>query len=164
MKKLLPLSLILFSVVSHASVYRCEQNGVTLFSQTPCADNAEKLAQYDTTPTKRDAASPARDSAQNSNATESLQQISLNVRKQSLERQLQQLNNRRQNLERERNAKLSEITGEDIQSPDAVTGRTFIAGAAEEMRSVLNHYQLEISKVQQQAGQVAEQLRQLQAL
>lgn len=166
MKKLLPLSLILFSVVSHASVYRCEQNGVTLFSQTPCADNAEKLAQYDTTPTpaSRSAATPSRDSEQSSNATESLQQISLNVRKQSLQRQVQQLNNRIRSLEQERNAKLSEITGEDIQSPDAVTGRTFIAGAAEEMRSVLNHYQLEISKVQQQAGQVAEQLRQLEAL
>lgn len=172
MKKLLPLSVLLsntlwfstllFSVEAHASVYRCVLDGVTTLSQMPCADNAEKLSQYDTTPTPASqAVTPAREPVQSGNATESLQQISLNVRKQSLERQLQQLNNRVRGLERERNAKLSEITGEDIQSPDAVTGRTFISGTAEEMRNVLNHYQLEISKVQQQAGTVRQQLQEL---
>lgn len=159
---LLLLSALLFSIEADASVYRCVLDGVTIFSQTPCADNAEKLSQYDSTRTPANqAVRPARDSAQSVNATESLQQISLNVRKQSLERQLQQLNNRLRRLEQERNAKLSEITGEAIESPADVAGRTFLIGPAEEMRDALNHYRQEMTKLQQQAEQVTVQLRQL---
>ncbi len=43
MKQTMLLALCCLPLLTHAAVYRCDINGVATYSQTPCADNAQKI-------------------------------------------------------------------------------------------------------------------------
>lgn len=155
MIKIILLMSVLLSLNAHASVYRCVLDGVTIFSQTPCAQDAEKLSQYDTSPTI------IREDALVMTADDSLLHISRQERQQSLHRQLQQLERQARQLEQDRDTRLAELTDGEVQSAEQLGEQSYPPEIANEIVAVFQDYLAKLSQLHQQAEVIQQQLQDL---
>lgn len=150
---ILKLSLVVwlvYSVAASASVYRCVIDGVTTFSQTPCADNAEILSGYDTTPT-RTSPQASRQPVGPSASQNELDQLSEAVRKRRLNRQVQQLEQRVSRLQREYEEAFAQLTGEPLSEVDGV--KAYPMGLAQEISALRDSYNSDLKKTREELQQ-----------
>ncbi|MDP4535319.1 DUF4124 domain-containing protein [Alkalimonas collagenimarina] len=145
------LALLLHSSFVSASVYRCVIDGVTTFSQTPCADDAEEMRGYDTSPTRTPSEPTAATSAQ-----DTLAEINSDVRQRNLNRQIQQLEQRLTRLQNDYETEFVELTGEPLPEGDSMTA--YPLGLAQEISALRNRYNAEIKKVRDELAQRRKEL------
>ncbi|MCH8537312.1 MAG: DUF4124 domain-containing protein [Alkalimonas sp.] len=150
--------LLFYSSFLSASVYRCVIDGVTTFSQTPCADNAEKIQGYDTTPT-RSAPQATSQSTEPTASQSELAQVNTEVRKRRLNRQIQQLEQRVNRLQRDYEEEFMELTGEPLPEGDRMAA--YPVGLAQEIVVVRNRYDAEIKKAREELVQRRKELEDL---
>jgi hypothetical protein len=157
------LKLTLFALLFHssfvsASVYRCVINGVTTFSQAPCADNAEKLQGYDTTPTSSDPQATSQPT-EDTSPQDVLAQINTDVRKRNLNRQVQQLEQRLSRLQTDYETEFVQLTGEPL--PEGGDLRAYPMGLAQEITVLRNGYNANIKRTREELAQRRKELQDL---
>lgn len=151
--KVLLILLLLMPALAQASVYRCVIDGVTTFSQTPCAEDAEKIEVKPVQPATEQGA----DATQS--AREHLDQVSVDVRKRNINIQIRRLEDRRRGLQRQRDAELDRLKAQQGTARNNLAGATYHAGLAQEMRAVNERYTADINSLQTEIDQLRQELQ-----
>lgn len=139
-----------------AAVYKCEKEGVTTFSQTPCGDDAE-TTRYTTV--GQSAAVVQNNAAISSKgATE----VDAYIKQRQLKRQLKKLELEKDQKIAERNKTMNAIRDKQMTAKNNdVAGATYLQSLAQEMSAVVDAYDTEIKSLDQQLSSVKAELSKL---
>ncbi|MEW5683001.1 MAG: DUF4124 domain-containing protein [Pseudomonadota bacterium] len=107
MKRILLLALVVCS--TNANIFKCEVNGVTTYSQVPCAEDAE-VTDYSREGTELPAVAPQ--AATSSAATETIDRLGNSVKKRDLGEKIKRLERQRDRQIANRDAEVAKIASQ----------------------------------------------------
>lgn len=124
---------------AHAEIFKCVINGNTVFSDEPCADNAEQL--------KLNVYQPkAEDISKKHETTARYQQDSKVNEIQTLQQTNENLQNQIQQLKQQANTELQALKAKTYRYSDTQVAATE-HGVFEQMNAVMTNYQVKIEDV-----------------
>lgn len=119
MKRILLLAL--FACSTNAAVYKCEVNGVTTYSQTPCATDAE-ITDYSRESTEQPAVTAQ---AATAAAAETMDRLGNSVKKRDMAEKIKRLERKRDRQIADRDAEVAKITREKGRYVQNLYGVTY---------------------------------------
>lgn len=156
MKQILVLTLMLICVVpdATAAVYKCEKDGVTTFSQTPCGQDA--LTTSYTTVGQPHERKP------NVVIKKDSDEVDLYVQQRQLKRKIEQLHKKKAERIATRNSEMNAIRDKQMTvKNNDVTAANSLQSLAQQMAAVVQAYDTEIKSLDQELAQLQQQLEKI---
>ncbi len=139
-----------------AAVYKCEKDGVTTFSQTPCGEDAQ-TTNYTTVGQERQATPAVAVKKDNNEVDKYIQQ-------RQLKRKIQQLTKKKEEKIAQRNNEMNAIRDKQMSAKNNdVAGATYLQSLAQEMAAVVEAYDTEIKSLDQELAQLQQQLSKIES-
>ena len=135
----LVLALVFVSLPVTAQVYRCEKDGQTVFSDSPCGDNAENLGDVTAPKPGGDFGSGLSENERNLRKAEG----SL----ESINRKIDRAKDKRSDLRSEMDAKLDAVEARQRRANNNLAGATLEQSLAQEKRNIQDRYRSRIEEV-----------------
>lgn len=159
MKGLLMLGLIAALVATPVgAAYKCVVDGKVTFSQTRCAPEAERVELDTHTPSEAD----------RRQATDRAEEISAEIEKSRVEREVRKIKGRISSLEQDirgyrqkMNAELLNLDIDRASANNNLAGATWEQAIAMEKRAVIENYNSQISQAQDEIKRLRGELREL---
>ena len=145
------------SLPLQAAVYKCEKDGVTTFSQTPCGDDAE-TTNYTTV-------GQGTNQPDTSSVTTSKDpnEVDKYIKQRQLGRQVKKIEQEKLQKIAERNKAMNAIRDKQMTAKNNdVAGATYLQSLAQEMSAVVDAYDTEIKSLDQQLASAKAELSTLQ--
>lgn len=134
-----------------AAVYKCEKDGVTTFSQTPCGDDAQTTS-YTTVGQER-TTTPAVEVKKDNN------EVDRYIQQRQLKRQIKKVSQNKEEKIVQRNREMNAIRDKQMTAKNNdVAGATYLQSLAQEMAAVVEAYDTEIKSLDQELAQLQQQL------
>lgn len=152
-----------------ADIYRCEVNGKVEFSQLPCSDDAQKLELKDNpnkiTPHYResqpiDTSAPAEEASATTqeSTTNYLERKRAERRIYSIKREIKSLEKDRRRIFSDRDAKIADIKSQQKHANNNLAGATWQQSLAQEMTSVSQAADSQVSSIDRQIQMLTSEL------
>ncbi len=136
---------------AEAAVYKCEKDGVTTFSQTPCGQDAQ-TTDYTTVGQQREN-KPTVVVKKDPN------EVDLYIQQRQLKRKIQQLTKKKEDKIAERNKEMNAIRDKQMTvKNNEVAGASYLQSLAQEMAAVVQAYDTEIKSIDGEILQLQQQL------
>lgn len=147
---LLAISLAL-AMPAAAEIYRCDRDGETVFSDSPCGDNAEKLG---------DVSAPKPGGDMGSGISKELQEERSAERKiESINRKIDNALEERQSVKAQREAELEKVRARKRLTNNNLAGATLEESLAQEERNIQDRYQSRLDEINQKLERLRKQRR-----
>lgn len=144
-----------FALPLQAAVYKCEKDGVTTFSQTPCGDDAQ-TTNYTTVGQEHQPTPTVTVKKDNNEVDKYIQQ-------RQLKRKIQQLTKKKEDKIAQRNREMNAIRDKQMSAKNNdVAGATYLQSLAQEMAAVVEAYDTEIKSLDQELAQLQQQLSKIE--
>lgn len=132
--------LVVVSFTAQAEVYKCAQNGKTVFSDQPCGNGAQKIA-------VKPASGAETTSTENASAESKayVAKANLNSRKRELDDDISRSENRISRLHRERDNKLAQLQNRKTNANNNLAGAIWEDSLSKEMVAISDSYGSKIS-------------------
>lgn len=153
-KALILISMLLISPVTQAEIFKCVGAGKTVFSDKPCADDAEKLELKLYKPKAEDIEKQQQTTQQYQRDSRHNDFLSLRSENERLEKQITQ-------LQKEHDQKLKEMSGNIYRSGEYIATKEH--GLFKRMRQVSAEYKNKIEQVENQIESNKAKMDQLQS-
>ena len=138
-----------------AAVYKCEKDGVTTFSQTPCGEDAQTTS-YTTV-------------GQESQPTQTVtvkkdtNEVDKYIQQRQLKRQIKKVSQDKEEKIAQRNREMNAIRDKQMSAKNNdVAGATYLQSLAQEMAAVVEAYDTEIKSLDQQLAHLQQQLSKME--
>ncbi|MEQ6884974.1 DUF4124 domain-containing protein [Salicola sp. Rm-C-2C1-2] len=147
---LLAIGLVL-AIPAPAEIYRCDQDGETVFSDSPCGSDAEKL---------EDVSAPKPGGDMGSGINEELQQQRSAERAlESINRKIDDAREKRQSLKAEREAELDKVRARKRRANNNLAGATLENSLAQEERNIQERYQSRLDAINEKLDRLKDRRR-----
>ncbi len=158
MKYLLTTLAVLITTTAHAQIYRCEINGETIYSQQPCATDAEtvELRYHRVDP---QSAAAAASSAADLKASNDAMTRERRIRE--IGNEIGRLESRNRRLLQSRDREIGQLRARQRTANNNLAGATYRQSIAEEMSAVNQRYDTQIRVNQEQIGRMRDDQRTL---
>lgn len=139
-----------------AAVYKCEKDGVTTFSQTPCGEDAQATS-YTTVGQERPT-TPAVTVKKDNN------EVDTYIQQRQLTRQIKKVSQNKEEKIAQRNREMNAIRDKQMTAKNNdVAGATYLQSLAQEMAAVVEAYDTEIKSLDQELAQLQQQLNKMKS-
>ncbi|XOZ34218.1 hypothetical protein ACMDCT_03010 [Halomonadaceae bacterium KBTZ08] len=147
---LLAIGLVL-AIPAPAEIYRCDQGGETVFSDSPCGDDAEKL---------EDVSAPKPGGDMGAGINEELQQQRSAERAlESINRKIDDAREKRQSIKAERDAELDRVRARKRRANNNLAGATLENSLAQEERNIQERYQSRLDAINEKLDRLKDRRR-----
>ena len=144
MHKILPL-LLLAAGMAQAGVYKCQVDGKTVYSQTPCAGNAQKIEIKVHEPSAEE---QARAKARLEQWGKGLEINELKAKRGAILRNIALLRQRIANINQQMDQELNWLRQKKLRANNNLAGATWEQSISSEMQAVARKYQAQIDTTQ----------------
>ncbi|WP_306523274.1 DUF4124 domain-containing protein [Rheinheimera sp.] len=149
------ISCLCYQLPAQAAVYKCEKDGVTTFSQTPCGQDAQ-TTDYTTVGQERQA-KPAVVVKKDHN------EVDRYIQQRQLKRQIQKVIKKKEDKIAQRNSEMNAIRDKQMTAKNNdVAGASYLQSLAQEMAAVVEAYDTEIKSLDQELAQLQQQLSKIE--
>lgn len=143
------IAILLFPAVLHAEIYRCVNDGDTVFSDKPCgADQSEVTLD--------------RLSTMQGMSEEKIQQAGKNTKEVLLKDQIKRTQEKIKGLRKKMNEEIAYLRYKKLYSRNNLAGATWEESISTEMEAVTSRYKIQIELRQEEIKQFREELKELQ--
>lgn len=149
------ISGLAYQLPAQAAVYKCEKDGVTTFSQTPCGQDAQ-TTDYTTVGQQRQA-KPTVVVKKDHNEVDNY------IQQRQLKRKIQQVIQKKEDKIAQRNSEMNAIRDKQMTAKNNdVAGASYLQSLAQEMAAVVQAYDTEIKSLDQELAQLQQQLSKIE--
>lgn len=149
---ILPLAAFMLASAAEAEIYKCERDGETVFSQTPCAPNAQEVTVKVHTPDP-EAAKLAAERAEATNEA-----VDTSMERRRIEREISDLEDRIRGYERRMDSELTSLRLKKTRAANNTAGATWEQSISDEMSAVTSRYQTKIDSAQRQIDRLRDRM------
>lgn len=125
---------------AQAEVYKCTQNGKTVFADQPCSSSAQKISVKPASGTN----APATENA-SAESRAYVAKANLNTKKRELDEDISRSENRITRLHRERDSKLAQLQDRKTHANNNLAGAVWEDSISKEMVAISDSYGSKIS-------------------